>query len=30
MARNVNEVIEKLSAAQRKKVEVRAAQLIAE
>jgi DNA-binding XRE family transcriptional regulator len=30
MARNVNEVVEKLSAAQRKKVEARAAQLIAE
>ena len=30
MARNVNEVIEKLSGAQRKKVEARAAQLIAE
>ena len=30
MARNVNDIIEKLSAAQRKKVETRAAQLIAE
>ena len=30
MARNVNDIIERLSAAQRKKVEVRAAQLIAE
>ena len=30
MARNVNDIIKKLSAAQRKKVETRAAQLIAE
>jgi len=30
MARNVNDIIEKLSAAKRKKVEIRAAQLIAE
>jgi len=30
MARNVNDIIEKLSAAQRKKVEARATQLIAE
>ncbi len=30
MARNVNDIIEKLSAAQRKKVETRAARLIAE
>ena len=30
MARNVNDIIERLSAAQRKKVEARAAQLIAE
>ena len=30
MARNVNDIIEKLSSAQRKKVETRAAQLIAE
>src|ERR1700687_3713462 len=30
MARNVNDIIEKLSAAQRKKVETRAAQLITE
>ena len=30
MARNVNDIIKKLSAAQRKKVEARAAQLIAE
>src|ERR1019366_5429728 len=30
MARNVNDIIEKLSAAQRKKVEIRAAQLIVE
>src|ERR1035438_7534224 len=30
MARNVNDIIERLSAAQRKKVETRAAQLIAE
>jgi len=30
MARNVNDIIDKLSAAQRKKVEARAAQLIAE
>ena len=30
MARNVNDIIKKLSAGQRKKVETRAAQLIAE
>ena len=30
MARNVNDIIERLSAAQRKKVEARAAKLIAE
>ena len=30
MARNVNDIIERLSAAQRKKVEARAAELIAE
>ncbi len=30
MAKNVNDIIKKLSAAQRKKVEARAAQLVAE